>query len=300
MGLLYCVNFNIRLLRKGEGDELFSTEGEEALSLKSDTGLLKREPVSVLADPFLFAHKGLLHLFYERQVRHYGKGSIYMRKTADLAHWSEEQEVLSEAWHLSFPFVFEAEGQVWLLPESGDSFKVQLYRATDDSLSSWKPEKTLLSGVKWRDSSLFQHGGVWYLFTTICDENPTALHLFTSDRLQGPYSEHPLSPVCRGKEYGRSGGCVFEIDGQLFRPAQNGLQGYGKQLSILRIDRLSPSEYSETLVKKDIINTELPFYKRGGHHFNLASFRGSAIVSTDARERNYNLLELSRRLLRRR
>lgn len=297
MGLFYCTNFNIRLIEKQAGDDLFSTDGKEIYRLMSDTALFKREPASVLADPYLFVHKDFLYLFYERQIRHYGKGKICMRKTADLVHWSEETVVLDKPWHLSFPFVFESGGQVWMLPETGWHFDVQLYRAVDHTLTQWQLEKTLLDdGVKWRDASLYRKEEVWYLFATICDENPTALHLFTSDRLDGTYTEHPCSPVCRGKEYGRNGGCIFEQDGQLYRPAQNCLHGYGKQLSIVRIDRLTPDEYAETVVKRDIIDTGMPFYRRGGHHFNVASFLGRTIVSTDARYRNYNLFEFFRRL----
>ena len=299
MGLFYCTNFNIRLVEKEKGDDLFSTEGREIYRLLSDTALLKREPVTVLADPYLFVHHGFLHLFYERQVRHYGKGKLYMRKTADLLDWSDEVKVLDKPYHLSFPFVFEDGGQVWMLPETGDNHDVQLYRATDETLADWKLEKVLLDdGVKWRDSSLFRKDGVWYLFATICDENPTALHLFTSDRLDGTYTEHPRSPVCNGREFGRNGGCVFEHDGSLYRPAQNCLHGYGKQLSIVRIDRLTPTDYAETVVRQNLIDTEMPFYRRGGHHFNIATFLGRTIVSTDARCRNYNLVEFFRRLSR--
>ena len=297
MGLFYCTNFNIRLLEKQAGDDLFSTAGKEIYRLLSDTGLFKREPVSVLADPFLFTRDGFLFLFYERQVRHYGKGKLWMRKTDDLVHWSEETEVLDKPYHLSFPFVFEADGQVWMIPETGYNFNIQLYRAEDETLTRWKQEKILVDdGVKWRDASVIRKDGVWYLFATICDENPTALHLFTSDRLDGTYTEHPCSPVCRGKEFGRNGGSVFEYAGGLYRPAQNCLRGYGKQLSIVRIDRMTPTDYAETVVKRDLIDTSDPFYRYGGHQFNFTTFQGRTLVSTDARCRNYNLIELFRRL----
>jgi hypothetical protein len=41
------------------------------------------------------------------------------------------QRVLEEPHHLSYPFVFEQDGQIWMIPESGAARNVSLYRAVE-------------------------------------------------------------------------------------------------------------------------------------------------------------------------
>ncbi|MBL7406346.1 formyl transferase, partial [Escherichia coli] len=68
--------------------------------------------------------------------------------------------------HLSYPFVFEADGQVWMIPESHASGTIDLYRATDFP-RGWVHEAVLLDGVVAGDATLLQHGGRWWMFATV-------------------------------------------------------------------------------------------------------------------------------------
>ena len=72
------------------------------------------------------------------------------------------------------------------------------------------------------------------------------------------------------------------------------MNSYGEQTSIMEIETLTPTEYKETLFKKDIIDTTLPPYKEGGHQWNPVAFKGKRIVATDYKEKNYNIVELFR------
>ncbi len=82
-----------------------------------------------MADPFGHWRDGRLHVFletYDYRVR-VGRLEV-LTYDADFT-LLEQRPVLSEPWHLSYPFVFEAEGETWMLPEANKSGGLTLYRA---------------------------------------------------------------------------------------------------------------------------------------------------------------------------
>lgn len=297
----YITSFNIRILRKGTLDDLFSTKGTPILDVLADTRLFSRKILQVCADPFLFVDGNKLYLFYEKQYQQKGKGYIAMRYTENLTNWSEEVTVLKEPFHLSFPFVFKDEGSYYLIPESNQAKSIRLYQATDSSLTNWKNVGSLIEEKNnWVDSSVISIDGIYYLFTTTTNKNDIqSQRLFYSRRLKEGYVEHPCSPIYTGNDYGRNAGSIMCIDGNYYRPTQDCKDYYGKQVHILKIDEISQHRYCEHVEKQNIIDVKIPFYKRGGHQFNCVKFRGEYIISTDAKVRNYNLFELVERILRR-
>lgn len=297
---LYLENFSIRVFEVSKDAPLFSmNNGHEVLEIKSDTSLLNPNASVILADPFLFVNGGRLYLFYEHLTRWEGTGRICMRSTKDLKNWTAEQDVLVEPFHLSFPFVFEDGGKVYMLPETGGDKSVTLYKADNNDLSSWKKMKKLMVNEEpWYDSIIYKKDGKYYLFTGHDDNVKQIQHLFVSDNLTGPYVEHPASPISEGRDRARNAGSLIEDKGQLYRPVQVCVNGYGEQTSVMKVESLSPTVYSESFYKKNIIDTTQPVYKEGGHQWSMVDFMGHRIVATDYRERNYNLIELARKIRR--
>jgi hypothetical protein len=297
---LYLENFSIRVFEIGNNAPLFSMEnGNTVLDIKSDTSLFNPNASVIMADPFLFVKNGVLYLFYEHLTRWEGTGRICMRSTCDLKNWTAEKDVLIEPYHLSFPFVFEDEGKVYMLPETGGDKSITLYEAESDDLTKWRKVKKLMEDEEpWYDSIIYQKEGKYYLFTGHDDNVQQIQHLFVSDSLTGPYSEHPCSPICEGRDRARNAGSLIDGNSQLYRPVQICMNGYGEQTSIMKIEKLTPSDYAETLYKKDIVDTNQVPYKEGGHQWNMVEFMGKRIVATDYRERNYNLVELVRKIRR--
>ena len=83
-------------------------------------GLWKPKPVLFQADSFLYVKEDELFLFYELQ--HWDDpGCIAMIKTKDLKSWTKPQIVLQQPFHLSFPYVFEDNGTIYMIPESQES-----------------------------------------------------------------------------------------------------------------------------------------------------------------------------------
>lgn len=259
------------------------------LQIKNDRHTLFREPTIIVADPFLFVHNDTLFLFYEqKKLRH--NGTIMMMRTADLAHWSEPVEVLREPFHLSYPWVFEKDGHIFMMPETCGDKSVRLYEAVDSDLTEFRFVKKLIEqdddnlDFSFSDSSVVERDGTCYLFTTVRKDGVNQLKLFCSKEFLGQYHEHPESPICVSNKYGRNAGHLTEYGGELFRFAQDCEKRYGDNVHILKIKELSLDDYQEDVVKENILDQNNAFYKFGGHQLNIAEFNGKTVIATDAKE----------------
>ena len=247
-------------------------------------------PVIIVADPFLFVYGDRLYLFYEMK-RNYSPGVICMISTNDLIKWTESIIVLEENYHLSYPFVFEDSGSVFMIPETSEVGDIRLYKADNKNLSHFSYYKTLVekkvteTEIGYADSSIYVNDGIYYLVSSIEKGKQNILYLFTSKKLEGPYTEHVCSPICMSSKYGRNGGSLIKDDsGNLYRIAQDCEKRYGDNIHVLIVDTLSPCEYSEHLFKSNLIPLNLPFYKEGGHQLNMVMYKNKMIVATDAKE----------------
>jgi hypothetical protein len=234
--------------------------------------------VTGYADPFLFVHKEWLYLFYEEE-RLKAKAPLCAKRTRDLKHWESLGVVLKEDHHLSYPNVFEHEGEIYMLPETRECEAVILYKALEFPYH-WEKYKILVEGDKYADSCLLFYEGKWYLFTTAWYGKKNGLRIFVSDALAGDYVEHPMSPITDDIAMSRCGGAVFSCNGKLFRPAQYCTNYYGENLGVFEIVELSPLKYEERLVKQ-MIDKLQDWNRFGGHHLNTTVFNGKRIVVMD-------------------
>ncbi len=88
-------------------------------------------PLRYLADPFGLWRDGRLHVFTELYDYRVRVGAIEAMVFDAGFRLLEQRRVLAEPWHLSYPFVFEAEGETWMLPEANRSRTLTLYRAVE-------------------------------------------------------------------------------------------------------------------------------------------------------------------------
>jgi len=199
-----------------------------------------------IADPFLFVKDGVTYLFYETLKRKKGVLGCFRRENGS---WRDLGFVLEEPWHLSYPQVFEDGGRIFMIPEScdfGGGFArgaVRLYEPTDFPFG-WH-ETTRLIPEPFSDSTLLRRGGHFYL---ACDrEHPLeAAELWHALALTGPWTRHPQSAAHnQSKRLRRCGGAFQEIDGRLYRIAQDCNGAYGKRLFRVPIEELSPTSYRE-------------------------------------------------------
>ncbi len=249
-------------------------------------GLWKPKPVLFQADPFLFVKKDELFLFYELQYG-FAPGQLVMKRTRDLKTWTNPVVVLREPFHLSFPYVFEDKGSVYMIPESEASSSIRLYKANSD-LTSFTFVRTLLSqdyvsslNCNYVDSHIYKKEGVYYLFTSYMKEWKMTQELyFSHDLLNDEFRRHPSSPICISHEYGRNGGSLIVYDGKLLRVSQDCHKDYGDNVSLHEIIKMNESQYEEQLFARNIFSAN-SLFPDGGHQMNIVKFHERYIYATD-------------------
>lgn len=212
--------------------------------------LTRREVIdrraAFVADPFLLRRGGNWFLFFEVYGRLGAKGEIALATSSDGRSWRYQRIVLTEPFHLSYPYVFEWGGEMYMVPESYKAGQVRLYRARSFP-HDWEFVGPLLEGGTFIDPSIFRHSGQWWL---LAETNPDpmqwdTLGLFRSDVLQGPWEEHPGSPVSVDPNGARPAGRLLRVEDRLFRLGQVCEPDYGTALRAFEILELTPDRYQE-------------------------------------------------------
>ena len=80
------------------------------------------------ADPLLYRRGGRRWLFAEAMDLSTGKGRIEVCELHEDGTIDAWQPALEEDFHLSFPTVFDWNGEIWMLPETGNDHSLRLYR----------------------------------------------------------------------------------------------------------------------------------------------------------------------------
>jgi hypothetical protein len=198
-----------------------------------------------LADPFGVWRDGRLHLFveaYDYRTRH---GVIERIELGADFSPARRRVVLEEPWHLSYPQVFEADGETWMLPEAYRSGTLTLYRAAAFP-DVWEPVVRLALDTPAIDATPFRHEGLWWL--AYSPKGPQRwkqgrLHLAFAERLTGPWRVHPGNPVRNDLASSRPGGTAWVEGGLPCLPVQDCTRTYGGGIRKLTILRLDPDRF---------------------------------------------------------
>lgn len=204
------------------------------------------------ADPFPLERDGRHFIFFEELMLATNKGHIAVVEVGRDGSRSTPVRVLERDYHLSYPFLFEFEGQLYMIPETGQNRTVELYRCLAFP-DKWRLEKVLLRDVQAVDATLLQSGGRWWMFANVGvegTETPDDLHLFHAASPLGEWVPHRGNPVTSDVRRGRPAGHIFRNGSELYRPAQIGAPLYGSGISINRIERLTDEEYVEHEVER--------------------------------------------------
>ncbi len=195
----------------------------------------------IVADPFLFRRGAAWYLFFEVLNRAVNRGEIAFATSPDGLTWQYGSVVLRAPFHLSYPHVFEANGEIYLMPETRQANAVRLYRAVEFP-HRWTLVREILQG-NYADPTIIEHEERFWLFA---QRGLDELRLFWSEDVEREWREHPAGPLWPGnRTYSRPGGRMLHYNGRLFRFAQDGALIYGHSLRVLEIDRLNEIEFAE-------------------------------------------------------
>jgi hypothetical protein len=202
----------------------------------------------VAADPFGLVRNGRLHVFFE--FRPYGQLDAFIAhvEIGPNGRPSRARPVLKLSHHLSYPFLFEHLGDLYMIPESAQAGQVMLFRCTQFP-DCWEKVAVILPGVRSVDNTVFRHAGLWWLFAA-CGEGSTELHLWWSETPLGLWRPHPRNPVKTDPGSTRPAGTPFTRNGELFRPAMDNAADYGRRIVLNHVTALSPDEFSEEPVTR--------------------------------------------------
>ena len=222
------------------------------------------------ADPFPIRVGNEYYIFHEEAPLSHYKGSIVLSVVDNAGKIAGPIPILEKDYHLSYPFVFQWDGEFFMIPETSSHHQVELYHCVAFP-SRWKLERVLLSGLAASDPTPAFVFGKWWLFASIPVSGAGTsgeLHLFYADSPLGPWTPHRANPVKSDVRSARPAGRIFENDGHFYRPAQDCSRRYGYAVSINRILQLNPDTYREVEVDK-IVPTREPTVV-GVHTFNVA------------------------------
>lgn len=205
-------------------------------------------PGHYYADPFVACVGNQTVVFVEDYDMSLGRGVITALRL-DSAGATRLEVVLDEPFHLSFPYIFEHDGTLFMIPESSEARQIRLYRCHGYPLD-WRLEAVLMDGVTAVDTMVFSSGQRFWMLTCLDADwygsFGNEMHLFSAERPDSStWTPHRSNPILMSADGGRNGGLLRE-GADLFRIGQtHGFLHYGEAMSINRIERLDDSGYAE-------------------------------------------------------
>lgn len=201
-------------------------------------------PAEFVADPFMIPVAGVWYMFFEVLNRQTNKGEIGLATSSDGLAWNYRQIVLTEPFHLSYPYVFECRGDFYMVPETLEANKVSLYKSTSFP-TDWSYVGELVHG-RCADPSIFHFNQLWWMFACSTPYLHDTLRLYFAPELTGPWTEHPNSPIVAGnKVCARPAGRVVVLDDKIVRFSQDCVPEYGTRVRAFEISQLTTTRYLE-------------------------------------------------------
>lgn len=226
--------------RRREGDRLPHEDARPWLDVVPP-------PSESYADPFVISHGADTFVFFELLEHASGRGRLAVGRLEADGRLTAIEPVLPRDHHTSYPYVFGDAGRMFLVPETGDARKVELFAATGFP-TEWERVATLIDGVNAVDATVHLHEGRYWMWVTIAvpggrlqDET----FLYWSDRLDGGWTPHARNPVVSDARRARPAGRPFVHRGRLVRPSQNCAGRYGERVVFNEVEVLTPEDYRE-------------------------------------------------------
>ncbi len=227
-------------------------------------------PLGIMwADPHIVEKedKSGWYIFVEEMPYATMRGHLAVLEMDKKGNVSNSKKILDIGSHLSYPHIFKEDGKWWMIPESGASRKITLYRATNFPYE-WEKEMDLMENIKSADTTLLKKDGKWWMFVNIDEDQNTLLYnelfLFSSDDFKTTkWKAHPKNPIVSNVANSRPAGKIIEHNGRLIRPSQKSSLRYGHGTYFNEIEVLNEYDYKEKEVGSIIPNWDK---KIGGTH----------------------------------
>ena len=202
------------------------------------------------ADPFAIVRDEEYYIFIEEKLYSTRRGRIVCLTFNQKMEMQSTQVVLERPYHLSYPFLLEYEGQLYMIPETSENNQVELYRCVNFP-DQWTFEKTLIKNIKAVDATLTYYNEKWWMFANIIEPRGTSwdtLNLyFSEDPRSSTWTPHPRNPIVKDIHTARPAGYIQKINERLTRPSQDCSVRYGYATNFNHINRLTETDYTESI-----------------------------------------------------
>lgn len=222
------------------------------------------------ADPFIIKKEDKYFIYIEELIYKENRGKISVIEMDSDGNYSKPEVVLETDYHLSYPFLIEDSGELYMLPETQENKTIELYKCVEFP-NKWKLEKILFQNIKAVDSTIIKYNDKYWLFTNLTEYNGehliNELCLFYSDNLLGDsWTNHPHNPISTDHTYSRPAGNIFMHENKLLRPSQNCSKHYGYGIQMQEIVKLTETEYQEKNIESIYPNWDIDLLST--HTFN--------------------------------
>lgn len=275
---IFGIKYNCWTLFIGKGDFLNST----LFRLKPQK-LPKNE---FWADPFIFNYEDNNYVFFENydyktSIGKISCGKIYKNKLVDIV------DVLEKDYHLSYPFIYKENEDIFLMPESSANNRLEIYRCIKFP-NEWELYTTAFEGEKVVDAFFYndKFNSKWLFVNKQSGfDFPLYSELYIY-KVHSPdlkdLEPHKNNPVIINSEIARNGGAIFEYENEIYRPSQANINGiYGRALNINKIEKLS----IDTYVEKTIVRVHPNFRKGLSAMHHLHQSNGKFVIDAAYRRR---------------
>lgn len=235
--------------------------------------LPKQNRYRSIADPFVLNGLDNITLLVENfDYRGSYKGKISKCMFSPGTDKYQLEDVLVRDWHLSYPFIFNHDGNYYCVPEMHEAQRSNLYRITEAGQLEFI--RTLIEDVAVVDATLFlEDNTYWLFFTTHGDQ--ASLYAYHAKSLDGEWRPHAANPIKSDISSSRPAGPPYRRRGDLYRPGQDCSTSYGAAVVINKILELTPDRFREEVVCR--IAPETPGeYPDGFHTINVLD--GACVV----------------------
>lgn len=211
---------------------------------------IKNPPNHFLADPFVITKNDRTICFVEDYCYKQKRALIAAIEIIDQKQYKLLGPVIEESFHMSFPYLFEYENELYMVPETSEANSIRLYKCIEYPLK-WEYQKDIMNDVKAVDSMFFEHEEKWWMLTNMStegneDDASQLLAYYSDNPLSDDWIAHEQNPLIFDSNIARNGG-ILDLGSPLpVRGRQKqGFNAYGVALTLARIKDLTPSSYSE-------------------------------------------------------
>ena len=205
------------------------------------------------ADPFLYKRENDTYVFFENYSYKTKLGKISCGKIENKTI-TNVVDVLDLDYHLSFPYVFEHKGDLFMMPETSENKRLEIFKCIEFP-NKWELHRTAFDGEFIVDAFFHtdKNKDLWLFMNKLSatDSEPDSeLYIYKVDSPElNAIESHKLNPVMIDARRARNGGSTFTSNGKTYRPSQSNTHGiYGRALNINEIEMLTLNEYQEKIV----------------------------------------------------